>query len=294
MVSLLERLGRGDTLLADGGMGTMLFERGLAPGNCPESLTLADPEVLEEISRLYLDAGAEILQTNTFGASSLKLADFGLEKQTEALNSRAVEIVKGVAAGRAIVSGSVGPSGKLLVPYGDTDPETLRQSYERQIRALVEAGVDVICIETMMDVGEASLVVEVSKNVSPKTPVMATMTFQATPRGFFTMMGQTIAEVAAALESAGADVIGSNCGNGIDRMIEITREFRASTRLPILIQSNAGIPETKGNRVVYPETPEYFSDRVEQMLAAGASIMGGCCGTTPVHIRAMRKVLDAR
>jgi 5-methyltetrahydrofolate--homocysteine methyltransferase len=289
---MLERLKDGEILVADGAMGTMLFQKGLQPGHCPESLNLTKPETLAEIARLYLEAGADIIQTNTFGASPMKLSEYGLEQKTEEINSKAVSIVKKVVGGGAYVSGSCGPSGKILKPYGDTEPDFLYEGFERQMKALVKAGVDLLCIETMTDLMEATLAVKAAKAASPNIPVVATMTFDETPRGFFTIMGVNIEEAAAGLQDVGADIIGSNCGNGIENMIKIAHEFKKVSNLPIIIQSNAGRPETKDGQLIYLETPEFFAEKTQELVDAGVSIIGGCCGTTPEYIRAIKESLQ--
>jgi 5-methyltetrahydrofolate--homocysteine methyltransferase len=289
---LLSRVRAGEILVGDGAMGTQLFERGLAPGDCPESWNLSRPEVLEEIARSYLEAGSDIVETNTFGASPLKLARYALDARTEEINRAAVEAVRRAVGTRAVVAACLGPSGRMLKPYGDADPGEVSASYERQIAALAGAGVAAFCIETMTDLKEAALAVRAAKSVAPGLPVMATMTFDPTPRGFFTIMGADVASAARGLEEAGADVVGSNCGNGIENMIAIAREFRRHTDLPLLIQSNAGLPEREGDRVVYRETPSFMAGRALELVALGVSIIGGCCGTTPGHIRALRAAVD--
>jgi 5-methyltetrahydrofolate--homocysteine methyltransferase len=223
MRPLLERLAAGELLVGDGALGTMLLERGLQPGRPPESLTLERPEVLEEVARLYLDAGADLLETNTFGGSPLKLALHGLEAETERANGEAVRIVRRVAQGRAYVAASLGPSGRLPEPYGDTPAAELLKSFRRQVAALAAAGADCFCVETMTDLTEATLAVRAAKDVAPAIPVLATMTFDPTPRGYFTIMGVTVPAAAAGLERAGADAVGSNCGNGVEHMIAIAR-----------------------------------------------------------------------
>jgi len=292
MKSLLKRLKDSEVLVADGAMGTMLFDFGLKPGEPPESFNLTRPEVLEEIASRYLDAGAEIIQTNTFGASPLRLSHYSLDDKTEEINKDAVIAVKKVVGDRAYVSASCGPSGKLLKPYGDTEAEEIYNSFERQIKALISAGVDAICVETMTDLREATLAIKAAKTVSPSTPVMATMTFDPTPRGFYTVMGVSIEDAAQGLKEAGADIIGSNCGNGIENMIKIAKEFKKYSKLPIIIQSNAGIPEMQGDKPVYPETPEFMAERAKELISSGVSIIGGCCGTTPEHVKAIREMVD--
>lgn len=288
MKKLLERLSNGEILVADGAMGTMLFERGLGRGECPEGFNLTKLDVLEDIAKLYLDAGADIIQSNTFGGSPLKLAAYSLADKAPLINRNAVRAVAKVVAGRAYVSASCGPCGKILKPYGDTDPEVVYESFEVQMEAFAEAGCDVICIETMMDLREMLLALKAARSKAPGIPVMATMTFDATPKGFYTIMGDTIEKAAHALEEAGADVIGSNCGNGIENMIRIAVEYRKHTTLPLIIQSNAGLPLIEKGELVYPETPEFMAEKAKELVDAGVSVIGGCCGTGPAHIRAIR------
>ncbi|MCK5116515.1 MAG: homocysteine S-methyltransferase family protein [Candidatus Aegiribacteria sp.] len=292
MNGFLERLRNGSILVADGAMGTMLFERGLKSGECPEAINLTRPSVLEEIARLYLDAGADIIQTNTFGGSPLKLASYSLEEKALLINRNAVLAVKRAVSGRAYVSGSCGPCGKILKPYGDTDPEDILESFEIQMQAFFESGCDIICIETMMDLSEMLLALRAAKERAPGIPVMATMTFDATPKGFFTIMGDTIEKAAHSLEEAGADVIGSNCGNGIEDMIRIAEEFRKRTTLPLIIQSNAGLPIIENGRLTYPESPEFMASMAKKLVDSGVSIIGGCCGTGPAHIRAIKNAIS--
>jgi 5-methyltetrahydrofolate--homocysteine methyltransferase len=291
MEPLLERLRAGHVLVGDGAWGTMLMARGLRPGEPPEGLNLARPEVLEEIAAQYLEAGADLITTNTFGGSPARLRQFGLDGQTETINRAAVEAIRRAVGTRAYVSASVGPCGHVLKPYGDADPIDIEAGYLRQIRALAEAGADLVCIETMTDLAEALLAVRAARSAAPNLPVMATMTFDKTRRGFFTVMGTTIEQAARELGDAGADIVGSNCGNGSEIMVEVAREFRARTSRPIAIQPNAGLPEHRDGALVYAETPEFMAERARELLAAGVSIIGGCCGTTPAHVRAWRAVV---
>jgi 5-methyltetrahydrofolate--homocysteine methyltransferase len=291
MQPFLERVRSGPVVIADGAMGSFLMEHGLKPGECPEALNLSRPELLRDIASLYLEAGAEVVQTNTFGGSALKLAAYRLDGRTEEINSGAVEAVRDAVDGRAYVSGSCGPCGQTLRPYGDADPDDVRDSFRRQMEALITAGVDVLCVETMTDLSEATLAIEAARSVSADIPMMATMTFDATPRGFYTIMGVDVTGAARGLVDAGADLVGSNCGNGIENMIEIAREFRACTGAPMLIQSNAGLPQMVDGQVVYTETPEFMAERAVKLAELGVEVIGGCCGTTPEHIRALRKRL---
>jgi 5-methyltetrahydrofolate--homocysteine methyltransferase len=291
MDDIRERLARGDVILGDGAWGTLLMERGLAPGEVPELFNLDRSAVIEEIAALYLDAGAEIITTNTFGGSPLKLESAGLADRTEALNAGAVAAVRRAVGTRAYVSASIGPTGRLLRPFGDTEPARMAEAFERQAAALAGAGVDLFCVETMTDLDEATLAVTAIRAVAPHVPILATMTFEQTRRGFFTVMGVSIPAAARGLQAAGAEVVGSNCGFGIDTMVEVAREFRQHAGVPIAIQANAGLPITRNGATVYPETPGHVAARVPDLLAAGVQIIGGCCGTTPAHIRALRALI---
>ena len=291
MDDIRERLARGDVILGDGAWGTMLIERGLAAGEPPELFTLNRPEVIEEIAALYLDAGAEIVTTNTFGGSPLTLESFALADRTEDINAQAVAAVRRSVGDRAYVSASMGPTGRLLRPFGDTEPARMAAAFERQAAALAGAGVDLFCVETMTDLNEATLAVAAIRAVAPGVPILATMTFEKTRRGFFTIMGVSIPAAARGLQAAGADIVGSNCGFGIDTMIDIAREFKQHAGVPIAIQANAGLPITRNGATVYPETPDDAAAKAPELLAAGVQLVGGCCGTTPAHIRALRALI---
>jgi len=288
-----ERLAAGEVLVGDGGWGTMLMARGLRPGEPPESLTFASPGVIEEVARLYVEAGADLVTTNTFGGSPLRLRAFGLDGRTDEINRAAVEALRRAVGTRALVSASIGPSGHLREPYGDVSAADLAESFARQARALASAGVDAFCVETMTDLEEARLAVEAARAAAPGTPVIATMTFERSRRGFFTVMGASVEQAAHVLAAAGADLVGSNCGNGIDTMVEVARAFRAVTAAPLAIQANAGLPESHDGALVYPESPEQFAAAVPALLEAGVRLIGGCCGTTPAHVRAIRTAVDA-
>ena len=289
---LRDRLHRGDVLVADGAWGTLLMEHGLPPGRPPESFNLDRPEVLAEIARQYLAAGADLVTTNTFGGSPLRLRPYGLEERTEEINRVAVEAVRRAVGGRAAVLASIGPCGRLLRPYGDAAPGEIAAGFTRQARALAEAGADAFCVETMTDLAEACLAVRAARAAAPHLPIVATMTFDRAAKGFFTVMGVSIARAASELAEAGAELIGSNCGNGIGVMCEIAREFHACTALPIAIQANAGLPQSGPGAPIYPETPEAFAARVPELMAVAVRMIGGCCGTTPAHVRAIRAAVD--
>jgi 5-methyltetrahydrofolate--homocysteine methyltransferase len=291
MISLRERLKQPGVIVADGAMGTMLLQRGLKIGDCPERVNLEKPEWLEEIAKLYLNAGAEIIQTNTFGGSPLKLAMYSLESRTEEINAQAIRSARKIVGNNAYISASCGPTGKLLEPFGDTNPEIIFEAYQRQMDTFIAEGVDLICIETMTDLTEASLAVKAVRSISSSIPISATMTFDTTPRGFYSIMGVTIEQAVKGLADAGADILGSNCGNGIQNMLKIAEEFIKHSSVPISIRSNAGLPELKNGTAYYPETPDFMSEWCKELKKIGVKIIGGCCGTTPEHIAAIKKIV---
>ena len=292
--TVLARIAAGETIVADGAMGSLLMAKGLRPGMCPESMNLSRPELLEDIARQYREAGADIVQTNTFGGSSLKLRGFRLEDRMEEINRNAVVAARKGATEGVYLSASCGPTGRLLKPYGDTDPEEIYESFRNQLEVVVEAGVDIICVETMIDLREAVLAVKAARSIAPSIPLIATMTFEATARGFFTVMGNRVEDAVRDLSEAGADILGSNCGNGSETMIRVAATFRSQTVLPLIIQANAGIPSMVGGEPVYPETPEFMAEKSLDLVREGVSIVGGCCGTTPAHIRSIAGVLKER
>lgn len=295
MKTMTERIQSGDVLVADGAMGSFLMAMAgdLIKGSCPEAVNLSRPETLEKVAKLYLDAGAQVIQTNTFGGSPLKLTDYKMDDKTEEINATAVEAVRKVIGKEAYLSASVGPSGKLLAPLGPVSEDEMFENFLRQIKVLIDHEVDILCIETMTDINEAVIAIKAARDISKTIPVMSTMTYNPSPRGFFTVMGVTIAKAAQEAEAAGATIVGSNCGNGIENMVLIAQEYQKQSKLPLIIQANAGLPELKDEKPVYPETPEFMASKVKDLLDAGVVIVGGCCGTTPDHIRAFRETLDS-
>jgi 5-methyltetrahydrofolate--homocysteine methyltransferase len=282
-------------LVGDGAWGTELQARGLEPGSCPELWNVLHPEVVSALARDYARAGADMVLTNTFGGSAPVLRRHGLEDRLEELNEAGARLSIEGAAGK-LVAASIGPSGELLAPLGELSEEQLQREFERQLRTLLGAGVRIFCVETMIAVEEAACAVRAAKalavELGVEVEVMATMTFDPTPEGFRTAMGVDCRKAVQVLSAAGADVLGSNCGNGIEQMVPIASELRGLTDKPILIQPNAGLPQLEGGRTVYRQTPEHMARWVPELAAAGATIIGGCCGTTPEHIRAIRREVD--
>ena len=295
MKNFLSRIKNGEILIGHGAMGTILMEKGLKAGECPENLNVNNPSLLEEVAQLYIQAGSDIIDTNTFGASPLKLSAYGLEKETDLINKNAVLAVKKSIGEKEniYVSSSCGPSGKMLKPYGDIGAQKMYDNFYTQLESLIKAGTDIICIETMIDIEEAKLAIKAAKDICTNIPVIATMTFDDIKRGFYTPMGINIENAAKKLEQAGADIIGSNCGNGIDNMVKIAQEFKQYSNLPIIIQSNAGLPKIDKDKVYYSETPEYMAEKAKKLVKMGVSIIGGCCGTTPDHIKAFKEMVRA-
>jgi 5-methyltetrahydrofolate--homocysteine methyltransferase len=231
-----------------------------------------------------------LLTTNTFGASPLRLRAHSLENETDTFNVRAAEITREAAAGRAYVAGSVGPTGLLLAPLGDVDPREVGEGFHRQIAALAAGGADLICIETMSDLEEASLAVRAARHAAPHLPVIVTMTFNLSPRGAVTIMGVNVQATCAALQAEGAHLIGANCGTGAHAMRAVAKEFARFSTLPLVFQPNAGLPERQAGRLVYPQSCAVFAANAAP-LAHVAAVVGGCCGTTPAHIAALRHEL---
>lgn len=277
------------TLILDGAMGTQLMAHDASGNN--ELWGFEHPDELKSIHRAYLDAGATAIITNTFGGNRLKLVKSRLGDRVEELNTRLAEIAREVAdefPGDAFVLGDVGPTGEFIEPLGTVTEEEMTEVFREQIRALTVGGVDGIIIETMMDAGEAVCAIRAAKEVAPDLPVLASMTFEKNPKGFRTMMGTTPEDAANRLLEAGADVIGANCG-GItpDQFVELLTAFREATGAPLLAEPNAGLPEIEDGQTVFREEPETFARLREEYRKLGVAAFGGCCGTTPDHIRAI-------
>lgn len=291
MSDILERLNSGEILLSDGAWGTMFQVMGLQPGNCPEYWNLTHPEKVKVVAASYVEAGADIILTNTFGGSSYKLANYDLQDRTKEINRVGVALSREVAGKNILVAASVGPTGKFLQPLGEVSEEEMFDVFCEQISAQVEGGTDAILIETMSDLAEARLAIKAGRSVT-SLPIMATMTFERGKQGFRTMMGVSIREAVNCLTEAGVDVVGTNCGNGIELMCDIIREMRSYTKKFLIAHPNAGMPKLIDNKTVFDQSAEKMAQHVSNLIDAGANIIGGCCGTTPEHISAMaQKIL---
>jgi 5-methyltetrahydrofolate--homocysteine methyltransferase len=291
-LTLLERLARGDQLVSDGATGTYLQSHGLEAGGCPEEFNASHPEVVRGMAKAYFDAGSDMALTNSFGGTRPRLKHYGYENRVRELNKLAAEHVKSQAPPGHFVVGSVGPTGLILEPMGETSPEELYDILVEQITALEEGGADAVDIETMIFLGEAKLAIKAAREHTNLT-VISTMTFSKEPRGLFTMDGTTPERMVNELRDAGADIVGANCGEGVDVMVEVARQLREAGDGYLLIHSNAGIPDInlKSSEITYKESPEYMAERFKAMADIGINIIGGCCGTGPDHIRALAKAV---
>ena len=287
MPPILEMLDKKKVLVSDGAWGTFLSQKGMKPGECPEMWNVEHPYAVADIARAYAEAGSDIVSTNSFGGSSFKLAHFGLEKRAAELNHAAAQLSRQAVPPEKAVFASIGPTGKILM-MGDVTEEEFYEAFREQALALERGGADALCVETMTALDEARIAVSAAKQNTGLT-VMCTFTFDKTADGQFrTMMGVSPEDMAREMTAAGADVIGANCGQGPEQMVDIAAQVAAAAPgTPIMIQANAGLPVREGDTDVFPETPEQMAGYVEALVTAGARIVGGCCGTTPDHIRAI-------
>jgi 5-methyltetrahydrofolate--homocysteine methyltransferase len=289
--TLTQLISAGKTLVSDGAWGTFLQAKGLKPGECPELWNIENPEAVLDIARGYIGVGADTIETNSFGGNYFKLKNFGLEGRVYEINKRAAELSREAAGTDKYVLGSIGPTGKILM-MGDVTEEELYDAFKEQAVALYDGGADALVIETMTAIDEAEIAVRAARENTP-CEVICTMTFDYLTTGEYrTMMGVLPAEMVKALIAAGAHIVGANCSNGMEGMIRITEEIRLENQeIPILIHANAGMPILQGTCTVFPESPEMMAGFAQKLAKAGASIIGGCCGTTPAHIHKLVEVL---
>jgi len=287
MSSFMDDL-RSRVLVLDGAMGTMLQERGLKPGDSPEGMNLTHPEVVASVHRAYRDAGADIIVTNSFGGSRPKLEHYGLGDRVDEVNRASVAIARSVVGDGGYVAGSIGPTGHFVEPVGNVTFDVMKGYFSQQARSLIEAGVDLITLETFLDVKEIRAALIAIRELSETIPVIAMMTFDDGGR---TVLGTSPEAFAVTAEAAGGTVIGSNCGLGPDGITDILRRMRQVTRLPLISQANAGLPQLVNGTTRFPATPAEMTSFHQELLAMNVRIIGGCCGTTPDHIRAIRQAL---
>jgi 5-methyltetrahydrofolate--homocysteine methyltransferase len=288
-MNILEDIKRGYILISDGAWGTFLQLKGLKPGECPELWNIDHRDEVKDIALSYLKAGADMIETNSFGGSRFKLSQYGLSEKVVEINKAASAISREAAGPDKHVAGSIGPTGKILL-MGDVKENEMYEAFREQAVALEKGGADILIIETMSALDEASIAVKAARE-NTRCTIIATMTFTKTPNNEYrTMMGVSPAEMTTTLEEAGAHIIGSNCGNGIADMVGIVKAIRKTDRdIPVIIQPNAGIPELVDGKTVFRESPEMMASFVTDLIKEGVNIIGGCCGTTPEHIREIAK-----
>lgn len=293
MPNRLTDLLAGRPAIADGGYGWLLQERGLPPGEVAERWNLENPEAVGQLHEEYAKAGAVILTTNSFGGSRPRLAMSGLDEQVHEVNHAAAAIARRVADEHGVlVGGCVGPTGELLEPLGTLDLASARTFFEEQIRGLVDGGADLILIETMSDLAEATAAIEAARSAAPGLPIMATMSFDTNLR---TMMGVAPAAAVRGLADAGADAVGANCGRGPDEMTQIATQLvaaRGDLDVLLVAQGNAGLPQLEGGDFVYTVGPDEFATHATQLRDLGVDVIGGCCGSSPTHLAAVRAALS--
>ena len=288
MSNLIKSLLAHAPVITDGAWGTQLQSMGLQSGECPDSWNLTHPEFVSRVASMYVEAGSEIILTNTFRSNRIALHSAGLMEQVTHLNRAGVELSRRAAADRARVFASMGPSGKMLMS-GDVTEEELKGAFQEQARALAEGGADAIVIETMSDLAEAVIALSAAKETG--LPVIVSMVFDSGKEKDRTMMGATPETVVQELTSAGADIIGANCGLGMEGYIRVCARLRGATNLPLWIKPNAGLPEIVEGKITYRTTAKEFSDQAPALRKAGADFIGGCCGSTPEFIRALHQTL---
>ena len=289
MKNLRDLIESNELVILDGGWGTELDLLGLEPGVCPELWNIENPKAVEQVAKNYVDIGSQIVLTNTFGGSPLKLKKFGLETKVEEINKAGVQLSKKAAGELAYVFASVGPTGEFIEPLGDFTAEGLTQVFEQQIAALIAGGADAILIETMSDLDEIECAIAATRKLDAKIPIAVSLTFEKGINGFATMMGVTPQMACERLSNV--DIIGANCGNGPETMIELIAEIAQCTKLPIWARANAGLPILENGKTIFPASPQEMGAAAPKMVQAGARFIGGCCGTTPQHIQAMAAAL---
>ncbi|MBC7329291.1 homocysteine S-methyltransferase family protein [bacterium] len=286
-----KRLMEEEVIVCDGAMGTLLYSLGVPLGGPVEEVNLSNPKLVEDIHRQYISAGAEVIETNTFGANRLKLGKHGLKDKVGEINMKGVEIARRASEGKVMVAGSIGPLDKLLEPFGELKMGEAREIFREQASYLIEGGVDLIILETFHSLLELKTAVLAVKEVDSSLPIIAQMSFSQEGR---TSMGVTPSSLAVVMEGLGVDVVGANCGSGPEGILEALDEMSKSTSLPLSALPNAGFPSYYEGRTIFPSSPRYFERFADEALKKGAKLIGGCCGTTPEHIKALSKVAKGK
>jgi len=287
MNKTIEKLLTSRPVITDGAWGTQMQSLGLKQGGSPDEWNITNPEQVEKVARAYVDAGSDVILTNTFGANKIILSKHGLGDKAYEINKAGASISKKACKDNTLVFGSIGPSGKMLM-MGEVTETQLRDAFAEQANGLADGGVDAIIIETMTDLKEVKIAILSATEAD--VPIVVSMVFDSGKEKDRTMMGTTIEDAVSALESAGADVVGANCGLGIELYVPVARRLRAATQLPIWIKPNAGMPEITDGKITYAITPEFFAGHAKTIIDEGADFIGGCCGTTPDFIKALVKL----
>jgi 5-methyltetrahydrofolate--homocysteine methyltransferase len=279
-------------ILFDGGMGSEIFKRGITPGKLPDMLNIEEPDIIYDIHKAYYDVGADMCQSNTFGASYLNLQIYKVENQIKEINERAIDNIKKACPPNRLIVADIGPSGEFRPPVGKASPDQWVSSFTKQANILKNS-VDLWHIETMSDIEEMLAAIEAIRKTST-IPIISSMTYKKMKRGFFTIMGDSLEKCVRIQENAGVDVIGANCTLGSDEMVHLIKELKSITDMPISAKPNAGQPRIDSNNRAYYDQPikEFVSD-IHQIIKLGAKVVGGCCGTSPDTIREIRKVIDS-
>jgi 5-methyltetrahydrofolate--homocysteine methyltransferase len=292
MKAFLDRLARGP-LVSSGAVGTLIQDRGLSPGEISELWNLRQPEEVAAVYRSFFEAGADLIGTNTFGANRIKLKRYGLEELAHPFNLMGAQIARRALPDSCLIFGSAGPTGELLAPLGSLTEEEVYHAFREQALALAEGGVDVLCFRTMSDLEELKIAIRAARE-NTDLPIIATMSFAGGQKGYRTMMGVDPKTAVLSLRETGAQVIGSNCGQGMEEMIGLMREMRDYDRGYLAAQPNAGKPQLIEGKTIYSQDPQDFASGVGDLLDMGVVIIGGCCGVGPEHIRAVAEVVTGR
>ena len=279
-----------DVIVFDGGVGTYLYEKGIFINTCYDELNLTNPDIVTEVHRDYMNAGADVIETNTFGANRFKLAAHGLEPKIHEINLKGAQLAKKVGGGKILVAGSVGPLGVQIEPLGKLSYDEAKDAFKEQIRGLLEGGVDLIVLETFSLLPELLQAIRAVRELNETIPLMAQVTINDDGH---LVSGASLDTVVAEVQKHSVDVLGLNCSVGPKAMLEALEHLKSLTSLPLSVQPNAGLPQSIGGRNIYLASPEYMAEYAKRFIQTGAAIVGGCCGTNPEHIKAIRRAVQA-
>jgi methionine synthase / methylenetetrahydrofolate reductase(NADPH) len=290
MKGFRERLQNNEVVVFDGGVGTYLYEKGIYINTCFDELNLTNPDIVSEVHREYVASGADVIETNTFGANRFKLAPHGLEPKVFEINLKGAQLAKAAAGGEVLVAGSVGPLGVQIEPLGKLSYDEARDAFKEQVRGLLEGGVDLIVLETFPLIAELDQAIRAVKELDREIPIMAQVTINDDGN---LLSGATLESFVKGVENTGVDTLGLNCSVGPRAMLDALETLKTLTAMPLSVQPNAGLPQNIGGRNIYMTSPEYMAEYAKRFIQTGATIVGGCCGTNPEHIRAIRRAVRA-